>query len=830
MIRTYRNLPDIVTGYPLDDVWSVVVPIQRTNEVLNPSAETGTTGYTAGTGTLTRSTEQQYHGAYSFKYVPGAAVADGFFYSSIQTTTGELRAISCKFKGQPGVPYIVSMNSGVGIELAAKAFVATGRWQWVYVYWLENAGAARRIYFRKNNSADTHAFYVDGVQSEVIQAGETVSTYIDGSQLGLVPNQQPVAYFWNGTPHASTSTRSSQTRAGGMVVPFSKYRFLITALIGLGLATPQNVATDYARIDGSYDDYTRKPSRQFTITGRFQGRTYGELRRNRSGLAQLFDRDLTGQDQRLTLLRHVEDGDGRIVSTTIRALAKYESGFGGNTDNMHAETVPLTFTLYMPNILADGEDGESLSVQLSVSNANAIIYRSATGTWSALGSGITGGATPAVRAIVRGLNGTIYVGGEYTDAGGTGADYIASWNGSSWSSLGGTTAINNIVLCLAIGPDGSLYAGGSFTNAGGVAAADGIAKWNGSAWSALGTGVNAGGVVYALAFGPDGTLYAGGDFTSMGGVANTARIAKWDGSAWSAMGTGAASNSVFALATVGTKVYAGGDFTNMGGVAAADGLAQWNGSAWSAMGTGASQVNALAVAPNGSLYIGGPFLTINGLSIPYLALWNGTSFVSVGTLDGDVNVIGIEASGIGHIGGLFTTINGITYPDRVAKFIGNSFSFESVDLPGTATVYAISPQPDGSLYLGYFAAGTATAAATTTITNTGTARAYPTLVIKGPSSGTARIFSVVNATTGRAIYLNLTISAGETVVMVFQPDNLSFTSDFQGNVAGSILGGSNEADFFLNPGANSIAFLSASSTVTATMQWRPAFASIDDVP
>jgi hypothetical protein len=72
-----------------------------------------------------------------------------------------------------------------------------------------------------------------------------------------------------------------------MVISFKKYGFLLTAMIGLGLAAPVNVGTEYARIDGGYDDYTRKPPRQFTLTGRFQGRTYAELRRNRSGLAQL---------------------------------------------------------------------------------------------------------------------------------------------------------------------------------------------------------------------------------------------------------------------------------------------------------------------------------------------------------------------------------------------------------------------------------------------------------------------------------------------------------------------------------------------------------------
>ena len=91
-------------------------------------------------------------------------------------------------------------------------------------------------------------------------------------------------------------------------------------MIGLGLAQPQNVATEYARIDGAYDDYTRKPPRQFTLTGRFQGRTYAELRRNRSGLAQLFDRDLTGLDQELILRyeRLAPDGKPASDAATIR--------------------------------------------------------------------------------------------------------------------------------------------------------------------------------------------------------------------------------------------------------------------------------------------------------------------------------------------------------------------------------------------------------------------------------------------------------------------------------------------------------------------------------
>ena len=116
------------------------------------------------------------------------------------------------------------------------------------------------------------------------------------------------------------------------------------------------------------------------------------------------------------------------------------------------------------------------------------------------------------------------------------------------------------------------------------------------------------------------------------------------------------------------------------------------------------------------------------------------------------------------------------------------------------------------------------------ITNPGTARSYPTIVINGPSSGTSRIYQIVNYTTGRAIYLNLTLIAGETARMVLAPDNLSFTSDFQGNIASAIMQGSNTADFFLQPGANLMSFFSASSTVVATLYYRPNYASLDDAP
>jgi hypothetical protein len=845
MFRTYRQLPPIQTGYPLDDVWSVVVPVARTNLVTNPSFETGTTAWTAIGGSIARTTTQQYHGAYSLAITPTAATTDGARFDTVSLTSGTTYAYSAKVRGVAGLKYKLAIETTGAVELNAVTFTATGRWQWVSGYYTETSTTTRRLTVRKAAHVSVALFYTDGAQVEAIASGETVSTYIDGDQLGLVPNQLPVAYYWTGTPHGSTSTRSAQTRAGGMVVPLKRYNFLLTAIIGLGMAGVQNVSTDYARIDGSYDDYTRKPARQFTLTGRFQGRTYAELRRNRSGLAQLFDRDLTGQDQRLTLLRTVEDGYGRVTSTTVRSLSKYESGFSGNTDNQHAETVPITFTQYLPGIQADGESGAALNVQSSVSNMNYLSRRAPDGTWSAMGTGGAGGSTVGTQALAIGLDGKVYAGGSWTSVNAVAnTSKIAYWDpvALTWNAMG-TGATGGDVYAIFVAADGSVYAAGDFTAMGGVANTTRIAKWNGSAWSSVTGASTSNGAVYAIAQAKDGNFYIGGDFTSIGGTAAN-RIVKWNGvSTWTAMGTGSVTTLV--VGPNATDIYAGGNFTSMGGVANTGHIARWSTTtgAWNALGTGIPTAGSefvadLAFGANNILYVAGQFATAGGVSADNIATWNGVAFTplstgfiySPSTVNEQSSALLVLPNGQVYIGGLFDQAGPITLPDSMAIWTGGGFTSVDIDLNGGALVSAWARGPDGTLYVGHNSTGTATAASTTTLTNTGTARTFPTVTIKGPSSGTARIYSIINATTNRAIYLNLTMNAGETARLILQPDNLSFTSDFQGNIASSILGGSNEADFFLQPGANSIAFLSSGSTVTATVNWRPAYASLDDVP
>jgi type IX secretion system substrate protein/beta-propeller uncharacterized protein DUF5122 len=267
-------------------------------------------------------------------------------------------------------------------------------------------------------------------------------------------------------------------------------------------------------------------------------------------------------------------------------------------------------------------------------------------SWAALGLGVSGSQN-FVQAV-QVYNGLLYVGGNFTFPSG----YIAAWNGSSWLSVGGGTHAGVYDFDIY---GGELVMCGNFNFVGGLTV-NYVAKWNGSSWSALGSGMNQAGV-YALAV-YNGELIAAGNFTSAGGVSAN-NIAKWNGSSWSPLSSGV-NNFVLALGVYNGELYAGGDFTTAGGVPA-NRVARWNGSSWSPLGNGVNATVLVFDVYNSELVVGGAFNIAGGISVNYIARWDGVSWYSTssGGMNSFVRALGVYGSDF-IAGGSFTNAGGVT--------------------------------------------------------------------------------------------------------------------------------------------------------------------------
>lgn len=339
--------------------------------------------------------------------------------------------------------------------------------------------------------------------------------------------------------------------------------------------------------------------------------------------------------------------------------------------------------------------------------------------WSALGSGLGGGGWPQthIRPTVSAMavsGSDLYVGGWFTTAGDVEANYVAKWDGSSWSAVG--SGMDRAVGALAISGT-ELYAGGRFTTADGIVC-NGIAKWDGNSWSALGLGVSGDvGTVHSLAM--SGTdLFAGGRFTHANGILVNG-IAKWDGNKWSPLGSGMGTDpnglvSADSLVMFGGNLYAGGSFTNAGGVAC-NGVAKWDGQSWSSLGAGVSgvpfgpvgSVGAL-VSANGSLYVGGRFDLADGVAARGIAKWSGTSWSALASgLNGSVMAWALFGDQI-YAGGYFQGVGpeGVSF---LARWNGSGWSAVGSGLRGPVVrlvssgteLYAAGLIPTSGYFEGY---------------------------------------------------------------------------------------------------------------------------------
>ena len=288
-------------------------------------------------------------------------------------------------------------------------------------------------------------------------------------------------------------------------------------------------------------------------------------------------------------------------------------------------------------------------------------------------NGTTWSSTPIlVRGYVKALNvwdGKLIVAGSFTEVDHLPTNSIASWDGSTWSTLASGVVGGYIDHLTTHG--GKLVVSGNFSTAGGVPAQH-IATWNGSVWEASPSCVNGWGTILGdfdskLVIGGwllenamectgqirfwdgssctpltpcsgvhdairstieyDGDIIVGGDFTETNGLA-ARHIAGLRGR-WFQLGSGL-SGSPRAMAVVGGKLVVGGEFDSAGGQLV-NNIASWDAALWSAIGAGTNGT-VLAVAPhNGQLFAGGLFSSSGGTPARNIAVWNGSQWGPVGS-------------------------------------------------------------------------------------------------------------------------------------------------------------------------------------------------------
>ncbi len=201
-----------------------------------------------------------------------------------------------------------------------------------------------------------------------------------------------------------------------------------------------------------------------------------------------------------------------------------------------------------------------------------------TNTWESVGTGTNG----RVLALAVDQLGNVYAGGEFTEAGGVTANFIAKWNGNTWEALG--QGVDDYVLTLNYA-NGNLYAGGSFIHVGSNITSRSIALWNGTNWQAMQKGVKASwgntGTVQDIAVDEDGKVYIGGFFDrNNGDYSNINHVAVFENNKWKPLGDGLATSSsqgVIGMMADGKNIYFTGYFTKgTGSPNAKKNIAIWN--------------------------------------------------------------------------------------------------------------------------------------------------------------------------------------------------------------------------------------------------------------
>jgi hypothetical protein len=284
-------------------------------------------------------------------------------------------------------------------------------------------------------------------------------------------------------------------------------------------------------------------------------------------------------------------------------------------------------------------DGTNIFVGLGNGDGDGEVWRWNGTAWSKIGGddpvgSWASGSGDIVMSLSSGVGGTIYA-GLYDTAG---AGYLYSWNGSSWTAMGGQHINNSwgyygfssVEVMQQVGD--YLYAG--LGNTAGTAQ---LWRTNGTnGWEMVGGQSFRGSwanntyeyISSISSFGNDIVV-------GLGSGGNDAEVWRWNGTNWSQIG-GDSLNSGWGINYEEVTIlinYGGNLYAGLGNSSGDAEVWRWNGTAWSKIGgdsvtdwnAGYERVRSAAVL-NGQLYVG----LGSGTNEAEVWRWNGTAWTKVG--------------------------------------------------------------------------------------------------------------------------------------------------------------------------------------------------------
>ena len=262
--------------------------------------------------------------------------------------------------------------------------------------------------------------------------------------------------------------------------------------------------------------------------------------------------------------------------------------------------------------------------------------------WNAFGNNEVFSSHGPVSAIVN-FNGSIIVGGDFDSIGMTRVNNIARWNGSSWEPMG--DGFDRNVSDLKVYKN-ELYATGSFGNSGSDLV-DCCAKWNGIKWVRISQLIGYG---YSFSI-YQGKLIIAGSFYHPG-IFSILNIIGWDGIREDTT-FGVFNDAIFKIRNFGDTLFAVGSFTGFS-LNPSNYISIYYNQSWHSIGypTGGQNWILDVLNYNSNIYLCGYFT-----NPPDLCRYNGSGFDSVANALGDIQHL-IEYKGSLYAGGLFSQING----------------------------------------------------------------------------------------------------------------------------------------------------------------------------